>query len=148
MGSSTSSTADRARETVAQASTSIAPPSAGSIMICSVPPPLLMATRTSSKPMPTTVGATISSIRRSNSVTRGLGSQQFWAGGLPTNEKSGFWAHSFLFGSSREPDEDGADIGAVLPKSKGIRRILWAFVQTLLLVVVQASGPSAAGHKK
>jgi hypothetical protein len=28
-----------------------------------------------------------------------------------------------LFGSSREPDEDGADIGAVRSKSKGIRRI-------------------------
>jgi hypothetical protein len=33
-------------------------------------PPLLMATRTSSKPMPTIVGVTMSSIRRSRSVTR------------------------------------------------------------------------------
>src|SRR5579872_193298 len=55
--------------------------------------------------MPTMVGATISSIRRNSSVTRtrapaDLGERD------STNEKSGFSAHSSLFGSSREPDED------------------------------------------
>src|SRR5882672_1033413 len=71
--------------------------------------------------MPTTVGATMSSIRRSNSVTRAcfldvLGHGRF------TNEKSGFSAHSIFFGSSREPDEDGADIGALPSTGKGIRQ--------------------------
>jgi hypothetical protein len=35
-------------------------------------------------------------------------------------KKSGFLAHSFLFGSSREPDEDGADISAPTPIRKQI----------------------------
>jgi len=67
------------------------------------------------------VGATMLSIRGSNSVTRAcfldvLGRGRF------TNEKSGFSAHSFFFGSSREPDEDGADIGALPSTGKGIQQ--------------------------
>src|SRR5215471_10338909 len=96
--------------------------------------------------MPTTVGATMSSIRRSSSVTRALFlpeqvSRLFGSAGLPKNEKSGFLAHSFLFGSSREPDEDGADISAVWPKGKEIRRVLWPAVQIPLLVVVDCLMP-------
>ena len=83
-------------------------------MICRVPPPRLIDTRTRSKPMPTMVGATMSSIRRSKFGHVRAVSRRFGPAGLSTNEKSGFSAHSFSLVRPCEPDEDGADIGALL----------------------------------
>jgi hypothetical protein len=85
----------------------------------------------------------MSSIRRSNSVTRAcfldvLGRGRF------TNEKSGFSAHSLFFGSSREPDEDGADIGGVLPTGKRIRRIS---EPSWRAVVSNSFAPARAGRE-
>src|SRR5215831_14288795 len=67
------------------------------------------------------VGPTMSSMRRSSSVTRDQGST-VGRRDVPEMKKSGFLAHSFLFGSSREPDEDGADISAPRAIRKQIRR--------------------------
>jgi hypothetical protein len=59
------------------------------------------------------------------------------------NEKSGFSAHSFFFGSSREPDEDGADIGAVPAAGK-----LFPCNLLLFLMISENRQPTAAAHAK
>src|SRR5476651_333000 len=119
IGSSTSSTADKARESVAQSSTSIGRPSDGSIMICRMPPPRLIDTRTRSKPMPTMVGATISSIRCSKSSVTKANSVVLGTQGAEKRKRAGSGPLFFLWLVPCEPDEDGADISALLLAGKG-----------------------------
>jgi hypothetical protein len=67
--------------------------------------------------MPTMVGATMSSMRRKRSVKQAP-IKDSWQGQLATTvgpagtakEKERVFGPLFLFGSSREPDEDGSDI--------------------------------------
>jgi hypothetical protein len=70
--------------------------------------------------MPTMVGATMSSMRRNRSVKQAPSRTSARTPGAAgtAKEKERVFGPLFLFGSSREPDEDGVDISVAAPSRK------------------------------